>query len=118
MVCAVQGAILSKAGFLAELKGQSNRSTGAVSTKPIGGLPDDSAAAAPVGTRRAAGASAERADSPEGGEPGWDVLKAEFSGVAGGTKLKDWDKREESDNAPAEELVDESNDSDSDVGAW
>ncbi|KAK9821073.1 hypothetical protein WJX74_008925 [Apatococcus lobatus] len=40
-------------------------------------------------------------------EPAWAVLQAGFSGLQGGSKLKDWDREVDSDDAAAEEQFDD-----------
>ena len=48
----------------------------------------------------------------------WDVLKEDYTGLQAGGKMKDWDKREDSDEAPGHEVFDDPVQSESDDGAW
>ncbi|KAK9806858.1 hypothetical protein WJX72_005147 [[Myrmecia] bisecta] len=83
---------LSKASFLAELKG------GAPSQQmPIGGP-----AAAAGKSKKAAEQTAPHHTDEQ--PAGWDVLREGFTGLQGGQKMKDWDKQESSDDDQREDL--------------
>ena len=75
---------------------------------PIGGF---AAAADDVGVAVAAAARENTA-------PAWDVLKPNFTGLATGGKMKDWDRQEDSDDGARPETFNAAGDSDGDGGAW
>ena len=114
----LQGATLSKARFLAELQGGTGTAAGGTANAgsgvggklavPIGGFSAGASAAS------AAAAAAAQDDT----HSTWEVLKDDYTGLQAGSKMKDWDKREDSDDAPAQETFDDPVQSDSDVGAW
>ena len=114
----LQGATLTKARFLAELQGGTDKAVNGAANPgsgvggklavPIGGF------AAGVSAVSAAAAAAAQDTTPSS----WDVLKDDYTGLQSGSKMKDWDKREDSDDAPAQETFDDPVQSDSDAGAW
>lgn len=118
VICGRQGATLSKARFLAELQGGTDKAAGGAANPgsgvggklavPIGGF---SAGVSAVSAAAAAAAQDTTHSS-------WDVLKDDYTGLQVGSKMKDWDKREDSDDAPAQETFDDPVQSDSDAGAW
>lgn len=111
-----QGAKVSKASFLAELRGG-----GATASNPGGGV-GGGRLAVPIGGFAAAAddvAAAVAAAAREDTAPAWDVLRADFTGLASGSKMKDWDKQEDSDDgARPETFNDAAGDSDEAGGAW
>jgi hypothetical protein len=117
-VCFLQGTTLSKAKFLAELQGAP--STGG------GGMPNPGSGvggklAIPIGGFAAglsAVSAAAMAAAQDAAPPAWDVLKDDYTGLQAGSKMKDWDKREDSDDAPAQEVFDDPVQNDSDNDAW
>eukprot|EP00798_Chlamydomonas_sp_ICE-L_P016812 gene16812-23094_t len=76
---ASKAAKLNKASFLAQLKASATGQDGAEKK----GVP--------------AGAPVVSQDASAGG-PGWKVLQESFTGLSGGTKMKDWDKEVEEDS--------------------
>ena len=109
---------MSKARFLAELQGAPGTAGGGVPNPgsgvggklvvPIGGFP------AGVSAVSAAATAAAQDTAP----PAWDVLKDDYTGLQAGGKMKDWDKHDDSDDAPAQEVFDDPVQSDSDNDAW
>ena len=105
---------MSKARFLADLQAGTDKAANAgtgVGGKlalPIGGI------AAGVSAVSAATAAAAQDTT----HSSWDVLKEDYTGLQAGGKMKDWDKREDSDDAPAHEVFDDPVQSDSDEDAW
>ncbi len=62
--------------------------------------------------------AAAMAAAQDAAPPAWDVLKDDYTGLQAGSKMKDWDKREDSDDAPAQEVFDDPVQNDSDNDAW
>jgi hypothetical protein len=88
---------LSKAGFIAQLKGEAG----------AGG------AAAGV---LAAPARQQQEEGEGEGRPGWKVLQDSFTGLAKSGKMKDWDREESSDGPDSEQLEDQEGSGDDDGG--
>ena len=117
-----QGSKLSKAGFLAELRGSSAQlAPGARASNPGSGV-GGGRLAVPIGGFAAAAddvAVAVAAAAQDNTAPAWDVLRPDFTGLASGGKMKDWDRQEDSDDgARPETFKDAAGDSDDAAGAW
>lgn len=80
---------LSKASFLAQLKGAGvGGTTAAGGTGVVGGGGVLAAAAGKINAREEGKGAGEAA-----GAAGWKVLQAGFTGLSGGGKMKDWDRK-------------------------
>ncbi|EFJ48326.1 hypothetical protein VOLCADRAFT_104806 [Volvox carteri f. nagariensis] len=107
---------LSKASFLAQLRGTSNGSAAAAEGGGSGVLSGAAAAAAAKDGSTGGGAAATA--------PGWKVLQAGFSGVSGGGKMKDWDRKpggsdeEDAKNMGLTAAAAFSSESDGEDGCW
>eukprot|EP00887_Chlorella_sp_A99_P005315 scaffold1.g5315.t1 len=103
-----RAARLGKASFLAELKGAAaGGATMAREQAVVPSAPAPRGAAAATGKKQAAARrrGAPQADSSDEEGPGWDVLQQGFAGLQGGSKMKDWDKKQSEDEGPDDEAA-------------
>jgi len=105
---------------LAELRGSSAQTLpGAVASNPGSGV-GGGRLAVPIGGFGAPStnvAVAVAAAALENSAPAWDVLRPDFTGLASGGKMKDWDRQEDSDDGARPETFNDAA-GDSDGGAW